>query len=246
MAELNKQKLITAIKEARDLIGRDFDPSDDRVLAYQKLAKVYKDVDPDAYGQIVLQMQITSYSGKIGGAAILGNYVAATNNPVKYTDSLDKFSWDILDQTIRGHERMIELHEQKKAPLSTFTQKELQLLDFSVWDEKGMGGSFPGNAQLINDYAVGIDANDLHPSIGDIIGDKYPTFNDLTGDYITASPVIGVQAENVGTKLSDFGFNATLDYYLSNIDSKNFTKDGYSLQKALGGDTLNIIHEATG
>ncbi|SFI31048.1 hypothetical protein [Bradyrhizobium sp. cf659] len=76
--------------------------SGDRAGAYIYYYELIKDVDPSAGRQILIQAQITTYSGFFGGAALIGNALAKHANPDLYPPTLDGFSVDIVQGLINA------------------------------------------------------------------------------------------------------------------------------------------------
>ena len=107
-----------------------------------------KNVDPTAANQVLLQAQISTYSGFIGGAALLGNALAKNADPDDYNLSLDKFSFDIANALLSEIERRFEEEEP-----TVLTATQIQNLDQGVWETKGLLEYFPGNFQLIGQGA---------------------------------------------------------------------------------------------
>lgn len=87
----------TDINELREILGTSFDTEAKRAEFYLAYYEKIKDVDFEAAKQVLIQAQITTYSGFIGGAALLGNAFAKFAEPELYNVSLDEFSWDIAD-----------------------------------------------------------------------------------------------------------------------------------------------------
>lgn len=94
--------------------------------------------------QALLQAQITTYSGVVGGLAINGNVVAKSNNFGIYNLSLDDFSTQIASNLLRGIR--LDISNNGTGILS---DARIQDLDAEVWDSKGMLAWFPGSFQLL-------------------------------------------------------------------------------------------------
>nr|CAA6814394.1 MAG: Unknown protein [uncultured Thiotrichaceae bacterium] len=94
--------------------------------------------------QLVLQTQITTYTGAIGSMALVGNMLAKDANPEKYKLSLDQFSLDILQGT---HDLARQFVGESVYNLD---RNRLQDADHAVWASKGMGEHFPGNVQFVD------------------------------------------------------------------------------------------------
>ena len=110
----------------------------DRAGAYIELYKV------TGSEQILLQAQITSYSGAVGGMALEGNFRAKMANPEDYTLTLDQFSHDIDRAVITLAKQSAESGEPEK-----FNTLNIMKTDSRVWQDNSMGNNFPGNAQFI-------------------------------------------------------------------------------------------------
>lgn len=52
--------------------------------------------------QVLIQASITTYSGVWGGMAVTGNYLAKLSAPENYQLTLDQFSMDIIEGTLRA------------------------------------------------------------------------------------------------------------------------------------------------
>lgn len=120
------------------LLGNDFDPLTD-----------IPGPKSEAIIQLMLQAQITTYSGMIGGAALQGNFLAKTHSQEKYNLSLDTFSKEIIEGLINAIEKEITPDLITGAIKDGFlTADEIQLADQGVWASKGLADYFPGNFQL--------------------------------------------------------------------------------------------------
>ncbi len=105
--------------------------------------------------QVLLQAEITTYSGFAGGAALIGNALAKNANPSLYPATLDEFSYDIANG-------LLTQMEKDGSGIENFTADKIQLLDRGVWIGFGMGDYFPGNAQFANkDVNVFLSAGTL-------------------------------------------------------------------------------------
>ena len=117
----------------------------DRGGAYLYYYNLIKDDDRDAVSQILIQAQITTYSGFFGGAAMIGNAIAKNSNPDKYPkEGLDKFSSDIVEGLINAIAAEVNAGQD-----GVLTREQMQLADRGVWENKyKMGDYFPGNIQI--------------------------------------------------------------------------------------------------
>lgn len=105
------------------------------------------------YHQVMMMAQISSYSGDVGGAAILGNLVASKHED--YNLSLDDFSRDVAERLFEAVR--IDVSDTTSEGQGLFNAAEVRALAYSAWADKGLGGEFPGNFQRTldenNDYA---------------------------------------------------------------------------------------------
>jgi hypothetical protein len=92
--------------------------------------------------QLLMQAQITTYSGAIGSLALVGNMLAKDMGGESYNVSLDQFSLEILVGT------KDVATEYVGRQVSLLTDNVLQDADQAVWASKGMGHLFPGNIQF--------------------------------------------------------------------------------------------------
>ncbi|SCC81400.1 hypothetical protein [Saliniramus fredricksonii] len=118
--------------------------SGDRAGAYLYYYNLIRDVDRAAADQILMQMQITTYSGFFGGAALIGNSIAKDSNPDLYPPTLDIFSEEIL----RGLILTIEAAVEDPDHSGVLSASEIRDADRSVWEAMQMEQYFPGNIQF--------------------------------------------------------------------------------------------------
>ena len=112
--------------------------------------------------QLLLQAQITTYSGAAGGMAIDGNYQAKVNNPELYKLTLDDFSHQIDAAVVKLARDLANDNKPEK-----FTTEAIRETNKAVWNDKGMSKHYPGNAQWI-----GIDTKEAR-DIVDSPGGRY-------------------------------------------------------------------------
>ena len=110
----------------------------DRAGAYLELYKV------TGTEQLLVQAQITTYSGAVGGMALEGNFRAKMANPENYDLTLDRFSHEI-DQAVVDLAR----DTANKGKPEQFNKENIMEADAEVWNSNGMLLHFPGNAQQI-------------------------------------------------------------------------------------------------
>ncbi|WP_422136764.1 hypothetical protein [Endozoicomonas sp. ALD040] len=125
-----------------------------RAEAYIYYAKL-SNLNVEQTNQLMLQAQITTYSGVIGGAALEGNYGAKVSDPENYNLSLDQFTVDIEKGLVSAIRADIESGNSGR-----ITQNQIQNADQAVWASKGMYSLFPGNYQT-HDNINAIDTNNL-------------------------------------------------------------------------------------
>jgi len=94
--------------------------------------------------QALIQGAITTYSGVWGGMAVATNAMAKESNPDKYNLTLDEFSQQIAQAT---YDAAVLAHKE----IRPLTEMDMMNADHSVWEDKGMGGYFPGNIQFAID-----------------------------------------------------------------------------------------------
>jgi Ca2+-binding RTX toxin-like protein len=119
-----------------------------RTEVYLYLYEAYKAIGTpealDGARQLLLQAYITSFSGFIGGAAILGNAIAKFGSPENYNLTLTQFSIDI----IAGLLDTIDIEVNENGGDGVLSADEIQRADSQVWIDKNLGQYFPGNFQL--------------------------------------------------------------------------------------------------
>jgi hypothetical protein len=120
--------------------------SGDRAGAYLYYYNLIKDVDREAANQILMQMQITTYSGFFGGAALIGNAIAKDSNPDLYPETLDQFS----DEIGRGLLSTIAF-QIGEGSSGVLTADDIQTADRGVWNSYQIGHYLPGNIQFSMD-----------------------------------------------------------------------------------------------
>lgn len=93
--------------------------------------------------QLLIQTQITTYSGIWGSGALTGNSLAQNEGGPRYTTPLDQFSHEIAQATIDGVREDLEA-----GGTGRLSDSQLQTADRKVWKDKGMPELFPGNVQF--------------------------------------------------------------------------------------------------
>ncbi len=112
-------------------------------LAYYQLLKD-NGADVDALKQILIQTQISTYSGFFGGAALLGNAIALAANPEPYPGPLDNFSYEICVGMLAA----IQADFSSANGDGILTAQQMQAADQGVWEANQLKDYFPGNIQL--------------------------------------------------------------------------------------------------
>jgi Ca2+-binding RTX toxin-like protein len=172
----------------------------DRGGAYLYYYNLIKNVDRDAVSQILIQAQITTYSGFFGGAAMIGNAIAKNSNPDKYpAEGLDKFSADIVQGLIDAIATEVNANQD-----GVLTKEQIQLVDRGVWENKyKMGDYFPGNFQ--------------------IGGDQYKTPGSLSALLAGSQLILGAKIGNEASKFSGAAYERieTTDYIAIRERSSN-------------------------
>ncbi len=97
---------INGLTQAHVALLNELWNSDDRGGFYLAYANMLSQMQPtsntssalisQAIQQCIMQAHISTYSGFIGGAALLGNAIAKYSDPENYKISLDQFSKDIV------------------------------------------------------------------------------------------------------------------------------------------------------
>lgn len=108
--------------------------------------------------QILIQAQITTYTGVWGAGALSGNALAKAQGGDRYNTELDKFSTAIAQATIDAIRTDVAA-----GGTGRLTDDQLQSVDRAVWTARGMPELFPGNVQFLDfwDHEVGDRANAL-------------------------------------------------------------------------------------
>ncbi len=95
--------------------------------------------------QLVIQAQITTYTGIWGSGALTGNYCAQRDGGDRYNTKLDDFSTEIAQATIDAVRKDLE-----SGGTGRISDDQLQSADRGVWAGKGMANLFPGNVQFVD------------------------------------------------------------------------------------------------
>lgn len=95
--------------------------------------------------QILIQTQITTYTGIWGSGALTGNNMARLDAGSRYNTRLDEFSVEIAQATIDVVRQDIEA-----GGTGRLTDDQFQSADRQVWARKGMPELFPGNIQFFD------------------------------------------------------------------------------------------------
>ena len=109
----------------------------DRGGAYITL---YKELGSE---QLLVQAQITTYTGIWGSGALAGTTQAQNSGRERHNLPLDQFSTDIAQGTIDGIRKNLE-----SGGTGRLTEPEFRAIDRDVWRQKNMVELFPGNVQF--------------------------------------------------------------------------------------------------
>lgn len=135
--ELSEQQRREPVpREAIEKAQKQLDKGD-RGGAYLTL---YKELGNE---QILIQAQITTYTGIWGSGALAGNSKAQDAGKERYNLALDQFSTDIAQATIDGIRK-----DLGAGGTGRLTDQQFQAIDRQVWKDKKMGELFPGNVQF--------------------------------------------------------------------------------------------------
>ena len=233
----------TDIAHLRSLLGDEFSYEADRGRFYLEVAELYRETD--AFEQVMIQAEITTYSGAIGGSALLGNHHAQQHGGDKYDVTLDEFSWEIADRFLEAMEKDITQFDGS----SVFSSDQIQLLDYSVWHEKGIGDLFPGNIQLLDELIVNTPTD--QGMLNEFFDGKLNT-EDLAGAYLTSLPEIGPFSHQAGSSLSDFGFTPDAGFgngqFFLDLDEGDIVRENtdFILIGDNHGETLVVESKTTG
>ncbi len=110
----------------------------DRAGAYIELYEV------TGSEQLLLQAQITTYSGAVGGMALEGNFRAKHANPDDYKVTLDQFSHQIDQAVVELAKDSADAGKPEK-----FDTLGIMEADYAVWDNNKVASHFPGNIQFM-------------------------------------------------------------------------------------------------
>ncbi|MEZ5996460.1 MAG: cadherin domain-containing protein [Hyphomonadaceae bacterium] len=94
----------------------------------------------EAGAQMFFQASISSYSGSLGGAALIGNDWAKRNAPGEYPSDLNAFSLHVLDNVLEYMRR-----DLVRGGDAVFTREEYLQIDYLAWQDLGVAHWFPGN-----------------------------------------------------------------------------------------------------
>ena len=95
--------------------------------------------------QLLIQAQITTYSGIWGSGALTGNHLAQQEGGARYNTPLDQFSHEIAQATIDAVRSDLDSGGNGR-----LDDNELQTADRQVWKGKEMPELFPGNVQFFD------------------------------------------------------------------------------------------------
>lgn len=130
----------------------------DRPVSLEVLEKAQKQLDEGDRGgayltlykelgneQLLIQTQITTYTGIWGSGALTGNSLAKSQAGERYNLQLDEFSREIAQATIDVIRKDLE-----EGGTGRLGDNDFQTADRKVWVDKNMGELFPGNIQFVD------------------------------------------------------------------------------------------------
>lgn len=166
---------------AQDIILNTIRPNRQQPVNPEVLAKAQEQLDRGDRGgayltlykelgneQILVQAQITTYTGFWGSGALTGNNMARLAGGDRYNVDLDQFSTDIAQGTIDAIRK-----DLANGGTGRLTDDQFQAADRDVWRQKGMAELFPGNIQFLDfwNHEPGDRAEAIFtPSTWNIIG----------------------------------------------------------------------------
>ena len=174
-------------------------------------------LETDQY-QALVQASITSYSGAVGGMALVGNYLAKIDGEKDYILTLDDFSTQIAQATLSAVTIKVVNGES-----GHLTKAEMVVIDSDVWDDNNMPDLFPGNLQFL------LTADDWQTRIetGALSGGTENVF-----DAVYSSAFADFSAWELGTRASDFGAGYTQS-----------TEDGILIVREDATGNIVFIHD---
>ena len=187
---------------------QDLVESGDRTQAYIEYAEDLAAMGEfGGYHQAMIMAQISSYSGELGGGAIIGNVVAASENE-DYNVSLDQFSEDVAKNLFRAVK--LEAEDERSPNQGFLNDAEMRAMAYYSWDEKGLAAEFPGNYQREIDREDGY----VNVNFGDQVmesffqNDSANYQGDETGmlDNIGSAPIVAVISPAIGNMPEEYGF----------------------------------------
>ena len=95
--------------------------------------------------QILIQTQITTYTGLWGSGALQGNHLAQQEGGSRYDIDLDQFSTNIAQATIDAIRADLD-----RGGTGRLSDDQFQSADRKVWADKAMPELFPGNVQFFD------------------------------------------------------------------------------------------------
>lgn len=122
------------LERAQQLLDRG-----DRGGAYLEL---YRELGNE---QILIQTQITTYTGLWGSGALQGNHLAQQEGGSRYNLDLDQFSKEIAQATLDAIRADLD-----RGGTGRLSDDQFQSADRKVWADKGMPELFPGNVQFFD------------------------------------------------------------------------------------------------
>ena len=201
-----------SLLEALDKAQRELNAGD-RGGAYLTL---YRELGNE---QLLIQAQITTYSGIWGAGALIGNAWAKQEAGGRYNLTLDQFSKEIAQGTINAIRA-----DMSRGGSGHLTDAQFQEADRVVWASKGMADLFPGNVQfLFGHNASGV--SDAFMSRGTVnaagagVRQRVPT-QGWFGNFFDTNKDGRNVADQVGKRPAEFANNPR--YEITTASSRKF------------------------
>lgn len=138
--------------------------------------------------QILIQGQISTYSGSWGGLALSGNYLAKLQDQENYGLTLDDFSTQIARGTLDSIIADVNSPNGNGGLLSDIG---FVLSDSAVWAANGLQEHFPGHVLLLQDLQATQENPDLAFSQGTLNSLVLGSFDSIDNGVSVATAIVG-------------------------------------------------------
>jgi hypothetical protein len=202
--------------------------------------------------QILIQGQISTYSGAWGGLALSGNYLAKLQDQENYTLTLDDFSTRIAQGTLDSIVRNIG-----EGGTGLLSDIDFVISDSSVWEANGLQEHFPGHVLLLQELDTIQQFPELAFSQGtlnslvlgsfDSIDNGVSVATAIVGDNALASALNGVSQTAVEFGLPFIGVNGETYFpHQLGLRYNDFSEDEFIRTTSDDGRFLLVEERATG